>query len=419
MFPQVNQALIQLLKQKRDQIASQLKPMGERVQSMAGQFGQGYMSGPQQIKMQESSTSPYNLANALANAPTPLGVGDDLLKALPLVAGVAGKGDEVIKGAKALLGKADDIKPQVSGMGGVRESILNNKIRPQDEVELFHGSPYWEDIINSGKGIRSGIRRNTPSASKGGVYVSDDFNRALGFSQDQPVAFKLKSKYQDVLPDTDTLKNMRSVGENVKNTVEDSILKGSSAKLPNDTFGIESVMVKKPNGQIVEFPYEPNSPDLINKIKQAISPQPIEGVGKVENLLKKRYSTNKPIGEYTGFLTTEGKKIGIDPVKGPTHRMVLNEAGIPGTDAEAVKAIYGEQGGIRIRTEGREINIQLGKAPTSQQMRELEKLPEDKLYHYDFMENGKTNELPFAEDAITKQEFLNRVKDFYNKVKKK
>ena len=155
-------------------IASQLKPMGERVQSMASQFGQGYMSGPQQMRMQESTTSPYNLANALANAPTPLGVGDDLLKALPLVAGVAGKGDDIIKGAKALLGKADDIKPsQVSGVQKTKWQDFYKGDRHITEFEnadltvpelqkkiiAFQEEGGMDDLV---KGIQKEIQRRSP-----------------------------------------------------------------------------------------------------------------------------------------------------------------------------------------------------------------------------------------------------------------
>lgn len=148
MFPQINQAMINLLKQKKALLESQLKPMGDRVKQMAGDFGQGYMSGPQDMRMNEQSTSAYNLANSLANAPTPLGAGDDLLKAMPLIAGMAGKSDDVLKMAKKMLTKTDVPKPQV---GGEKFTFIRNT-----EKAPNMGARFGQDIEPSGKYMNVG-----------------------------------------------------------------------------------------------------------------------------------------------------------------------------------------------------------------------------------------------------------------------
>ena len=172
-----------------------------------------------------------------------------------------------VKVEEPLISEAKKYKTAEEFVNGadLRKSIINKTVKPTDTVSVFHGTPYWEDIISGGKGIRSGVRRNTPSALGGRVYASDGFDNALTFSKDQPVAFRLETFYDNLKSDITTVKN-----SGIKNTVEDSLLKGGAITLPNDSFGIKSVVVKSPDGQIFEFPYKTRNQELINKIKDVI-----------------------------------------------------------------------------------------------------------------------------------------------------
>lgn len=252
-----------------------LPPSTQPVIPLEGRYGKW----PTAEELSRMTSEEANAAKIKADfgdlSPSGAGMADDLSKKFPNLTpeeiasltpeekslGMVGGSDSVGGGVKVLEGEA------------LRKSIVEKTITPNTEVYVYHGTPYWEDIISSEKGIRSGIRKNTPAASANRVYVSDSFDSSSYFSQDQNVSFKLKAKYGDLLPDSDTAKNLRSVGKDVKNTASDTLLQGGAATLKPDTFSIESVLVKQKNGGVVEIPYDGRK--TLEAVKQAKSPSPL------------------------------------------------------------------------------------------------------------------------------------------------
>jgi hypothetical protein len=104
-------------------------------------------------------------------------------------------------------------------------------------------------------------------------------------------------------------------------------LKGGAATLPNDSFGIKSVLVKKPNGEIVEFPYEANSKELVAKIKATISgkSQPLQEGGATG------ISSKLPVKTGEGKLLTERPTL---PEPGENKTLQTGKIGVQSTPSE-------------------------------------------------------------------------------------
>src|SRR5690606_12399720 len=101
---------------------------------------------------------------------------------------------------------------------------------------------------------------------------------------------------------------------------------------------------------------------------------------KVEASIESKYPSSQPIDEYTGFLTTNGKKAAINYTE-ISHQRLLNNEGIPGFSEQ----FYSRYGGITLHNTGKQMNIQIGNTPTPAQLKELQKLSTEKPIYYDFI----------------------------------
>jgi len=128
-----------------------------------------------------------------------------------------------------------------------------------------------------------------------------------------------------------------------------------------------------------------------------------------EDIIKKKYPSNEPISDYTGFLTTDGTKAAINYTSDGTHRTILNRAGIPGFSEQ----FYLRYGGIRLHNLPKEVNIEIGNSPTLSQLDALDKLSSVKNINYDFLKDGKiVSSSPMG--GVNKQRFFKDLQDMYS-----
>ena len=138
-------------------------------------------------------------------------------------------------------------------------------------------------------------------------------------------------------------------------------------------------------------------------------PKELEGLAKIEKTLEKKYPSPNKIVDSRGFLTTGGKI--VDDGALGQHPLMLQEAGLTGKGSLEK---YIESGGIRLRNTGigGQQNIQIGKAPTQSQIKQLASLSDQTPIHFDFRNGDRVLSSPV--EGVSKQEFLNQLEKFYN-----
>src|SRR3990167_8636309 len=122
----------------------------------------------------------------------------------------------------------------------------------------------------------------------------------------------------------------------------------------------------------------------------------------------KRFKTDDPIGDFTGYLTTDGTKVKVLGQE-KAHKEIFKEAGIPGFFED----IYNRYGGIRVSQSTQQTNIHIGRTPTSSQLLELSKISDKKPVIFDFYKNGYL-EKSSPSSGVSKSDFLKQIGDTYD-----
>lgn len=120
------------------------------------------------------------------------------------------------------------------------------KEHKEDYCEMYHGTSAKIPILKEGLKKTSSKRRRTYQSGSGYVYLSiypsmaETFGQ-MGYPMESIAVYAVRIKIKDLLPDKDQLNNKRFYGEikDLKNTLAESIIVGSGARVKRNIFPYE------------------------------------------------------------------------------------------------------------------------------------------------------------------------------------
>jgi hypothetical protein len=125
------------------------------------------------------------------------------------------------------------------------------KSHSEEECELYHGTSANLPILKEGLKRTSAKTKKSYQSQTGFVYLSiypssAEMFGSIAYPQKEISVYAITVKIKELLPDKDQLRNKRYWGEteNLGNTLAESIIAGSGARIKRDIFIREIKLLK-------------------------------------------------------------------------------------------------------------------------------------------------------------------------------